>query len=525
MTGGPRLCHTLHFETKFADGHLLELPFVRDHDFVNYYNEIFFVLFGFIFLILAISSTPYYRKDAIERQSLLLAGIPLAGAVSYFLFLIAPLTWRGWITFGNLFLIASTVGGVLLLRKWRDVNIQKLWVVLAVLWVITGIVFEYLRISGTFEQRVVLVVSWIVVSGAWTCVEAYRLYKTNKSFYILALMVFTACWTVVSFLRLMSVVLSDLQIFNLYEEPLSLILFRFISAAFHLFCPMFMMAYASERLNAKSLAIQKETENTQLVNAELTQLVRERDHMLMINSRFSTVGSLAMFNSAIVHELSQPLTALNLTLSEVQHLAKDTAPSLQDALGESVNLVHKISQMTHSLRRLMLDQTPEQQTFDVGACIQEILPILRNEARSRAIEFTGPEPDQVFDVLAHKVLLERIVFNLVANAIDALVTHDGRPSTPQIHVSLQPHMRHSRPHVRLCVNDNGPGFADYLLTEDWMHFQSTKATGMGVGLILGRYIINTWQGELVLENLPSGGASVQLWFPLINAPDGSATTT
>jgi C4-dicarboxylate-specific signal transduction histidine kinase len=172
----------------------------------------------------------------------------------------------------------------------------------------------------------------------------------------------------------------------------------------------------------------------------------------------------------------------------------------------------------------MLDQTPEQQTFDVGACIQEILPILRNETRSRAIEFIGPEPDQAFSVLAHKVLLERIVFNLVANAIDALATHDGRRSIPQIHVSLKPHMRHSRPHVRLCVNDNGPGFADYLLNEDWMHFQSTKATGMGVGLILGRYILNTWEGELVLENLPSGGASVQLWFPLINAPDGSATT-
>ena len=131
---------------------------------MNYYNEIFFVLFGFIFLILAISSAPYYRSDAIERQSLLLAGIPLAGAVSFFLFLIAPLTWRGLITFGNLFLIASTVGGALLVRKWRNVESQKLWVVLAVLWVITGIVFEYLRNFGTFEQRVVLVVSCIVLS-------------------------------------------------------------------------------------------------------------------------------------------------------------------------------------------------------------------------------------------------------------------------------------------------------------------------------------------------------------------------
>ena len=174
--------------------------------------------------------------------------------------------------------------------------------------------------------------------------------------------------------------------------------------------------------------------------------------------------------------------------------------------------------MIHSLRRLMLDQKPELQTFDLGACIQEILPILNNESRSRTIEFTGPEPDQVLHVLAHKVLLERILFNLVANAIDALGTQSDRSHTPRIELLLQPLMRDNRPHVRVCVNDNGPGFADHLLNEAWMHFQSTKATGMGVGLILGRHILNTWQGELLLENLPSGGASVQLWLPLAEAP-------
>lgn len=490
---------------------------VQGRAFVNYYNEIFFVLFGFIFLILAISSAPYYRKDAIERQSPLLAGIPLAGAVSYFLFLITPLTWRGLITFGNLFLIASTVGGGFLVRKWRNADSQKLWIVLITLWVITGIVFEYLRVSGTFEQRVVLVVSWIVLSGAWTCVEAYCLYKVNKSFYILGLMVFTACWTVINFLRLLSVVMSDLPIFDLYQEPLQLILFRFMSGAFHLFCPIFMLAHASERLNTQSLAIQQERETTHLANAELNQLVRERDHMLMINSRFSTVGSLAMFNSAIVHEVSQPLTALTLTLHEMEYLVKDADPALQGALSESVNLVQKIGQMTHSLRSLMVEQKPEQQVFDVSACIQEILPILNNESRSRAIEFTGPKPEQSFTVSAHKVLLERILFNLVANAIDALTAQTDRQDQPRIALTLQQQTRHDQPHVLVTVSDNGPGFAEYFLAEEWMHFQSTKATGMGVGLILGRYILNTWQGELFLQNLPSGGASVQLWMPLLKS--------
>jgi C4-dicarboxylate-specific signal transduction histidine kinase len=173
--------------------------------------------------------------------------------------------------------------------------------------------------------------------------------------------------------------------------------------------------------------------------------------------------------------------------------------------------------MTHSLRRLMLDQKPVQETFDMRACLQEILPILSNECRSRTVEFSSFISAQAMLVTAHKVLLERILFNLVANAIDALAAHTNGTRPPRIELALQSQIRDNQPYVLVKVTDNRPGFADYLLDEEWMHFQSTKATGMGVGLILGRYILNTWQGELLLENLPSGGASVQLWLPLSEA--------
>ena len=73
---------------------------------------------------------------------------------------------------------------------------------------------------------------------------------------------------------------------------------------------------------------------------------------------------------------------------------------------------------------------------------------------------------------------------------------------------------HDRPHAMLTVEDNGPGFSAHMLEHEWMHFQSNKPSGMGVGLILCNYILSSWNGKLVLQNLPDGGASVQLWIPL-----------
>lgn len=492
---------------------------------MNYYNEIYFILFGFMFVMLAVSTTPFYRKDAIEKPSLLLAGIPLLGAASYFLFLLASLTYKELINPANLLLIASAFSISLLQRHWRGVDSKHIGRALAVLLFITGVVFHYLLEHGGYQQRVSLVMIWIVGSGIWNAIEAYRLYKIRKSFYVLALIVVPVTWVAVNFVRWMDILFNVQTSLILFEEPVYLLVFRFAMGALHIVGQIFLITHASERLTWRSLEIQKEKIETSIVNDELIRLVAERDHMLMINSRFSTVSSLAMFNSAIVHELSQPLTALTLTLEDAQLRMKNTNSNLQASIDQSLDLVKKIGRMNQSLRNLLMTQKSEHEPVAIVACIEEMLPILQNEARRRSVQFSASTPLLDLNVQANKVLLERIIFNLVANALDAL-TGTGAVAKnpvqtphrkPQITVLLAQQTRHSRLHAVLTVDDNGPGFDAHLLSQEWMHFQSTKSSGMGVGLILCCYILSTWNGEMVLQNLPTGGASVQLWIPLQSA--------
>jgi hypothetical protein len=492
---------------------------------VNYYNEIYFILFGFMFVMLAVSTTPFYRKDAIEKPSLLLAGIPLMGAASYVLFLLAPLTYKGLVNPANLLLIASAFSIGLLQRHWRGVDSKHIGRALAVLLLITGVVFQYLIEQGSYQQRVSLVMFWVIGSGIWNATEAYRLYKIRKSFYVLALIVVPVTWVAVNFVRWMDILFSEHASVHLFEEPVYLLVFRFAMGALHIVGQIFLITHASERLTWRSLEIQKEKIETSIVNDELTRLVAERDQMLMINSRFSTVSSLAMFNSAIVHELSQPLTALSLTLEGARLQVKNDDASLQASIQQSLDLVQKIGRMNQSLRKLLTAQKSDHEPVAVGACIEEMLPILQNEARRRAVQFTAPFQSFDLNVLAHKVLLERIIFNLVANAMDALTgvgaaaqsLTKAPPTQAQIKLLLAQQIRHNRPFAVLTVEDNGPGFEDHFLSQEWLHFQSTKNSGMGVGLILCHYILSTWNGDMVLQNLPTGGASVQLWIPLQSA--------
>lgn len=495
---------------------------------MNYYNEIYFILFGFMFAMLAVSTAPYYRKNAIEKPSAWLAGVPFVAAASCVLFLLVPLTPKVVTNLANLLFIASMVGIGLLLRHWRKADSRQLIKVLSALGVATALGFQYLLAHGNFQHRVALVESWIIASAIWIGMEAYRLYRIRKSFYVLALMVISAAWIAINVARLADVLSSAPTNINLYQVPVSLMIFRFVMGALQTLGLIFLIAHASERLTWRSLEIQKEKDETSTLNAELTRLMGERDHMLMINSRFSTVSSLAMFNSAIVHELSQPLTALTVTLQEAQWHSKNDDPALQGALSDSLELVQKIGQMNHSLRNLMLAQKPGQETIDLGASIQDILPILHNETGRRAIGFTGPVAQPGLHIAANKVLIERILFNLVANAIDALsaqtASHNPLQNPPHIQLTLQRQERHNRPHAVVTVTDNGPGFAEHLLSQEWLHFQSTKDSGMGVGLVLARYIVSTWNGELLLCNRPQGGASIALWIPLTEAPTAEHST-
>ena len=126
-------------------------------------------------------------------------------------------------------------------------------------------------------------------------------------------------------------------------------------------------------------------------------------------------------------------------------------------------------------------------------------------------------------VQADRVLLERILFNLVTNAFEAL---EGVGATGQARIStalLQAYLCRS---VVISVEDNGPGLAPGLLAGGVSPFQSTKLNGVGLGLALARLLVETWRGQLQLHNLQAThgqpGTRVELILPLAPGTAGNA---
>lgn len=250
----------------------------------------------------------------------------------------------------------------------------------------------------------------------------------------------------------------------------------------------------------------------------MRDLVLQRDHMILASSRFSAANSLAVFNSAIVHEISQPLQALR-TRVEVM-AARDAAngAAAADDLAAVRRLVDKLANTLDNLRRLLGNQQPERENVDLGELLGEVLPILRSEMDRRAIRLDLAEgalaPGRI--VQCNRILFERLLLNLFSNAIEAL---DSLPAGAERRISLRVADRDEAGAlgVTVAVEDNGPGFPAPLLEKPNSLFHTTKAQGLGLGLSLVRIIAESWRGSLRLSNGGAAGdtgARAELDLPL-----------
>lgn len=277
--------------------------------------------------------------------------------------------------------------------------------------------------------------------------------------------------------------------------------------------------YVLDKMRLKNQRAQAQQMAAEMLTQESQALIKERDQLLMVSARVSAISSLSSFSAMLVHDISQPLQALELGLYGLKTQATRQDPEgLQSSIAELQKLSAQAGEMVSHLRQLMGKGQEQVTPIHPEQVLQAILPILQGEATQRGTTLTYRAllPENPW-VMANAVMLQRIVFNTVGNALDALQAQgDGSRA---IHMDLHGQVNDQIPGLVLQIQDNGPGFEASVLSQLNHPIQSSKPNGLGLGLLLMQSMVRMWGGHTRIGNRPpaeSTGGLIQIWLRSAN---------
>lgn len=228
------------------------------------------------------------------------------------------------------------------------------------------------------------------------------------------------------------------------------------------------------------------------------------------------------FTSDVSHELRTPLTTVRMA-ADVLHASREQFPPglsrstelLVDELDRFEALLADLLEISR-LDAGVADLAEER--FDIGPLVQQAVEGLRPIADSDDIELRAELPAEEEFVVADARRVERIVRNLVANAIDHA---EGKPVDVRVSCSAQA--------VAVAVRDHGvglrPGEAELVFTRFWRADPSRnrRTGGTGLGLSISAEDARLHGGSLDVWGEPGKGACFRLTLP--REPGGSFTAS
>jgi CheY-like chemotaxis protein len=241
-----------------------------------------------------------------------------------------------------------------------------------------------------------------------------------------------------------------------------------------------------------------------------------------IAGRMEAVGQ---FASSTIHDLSNLLTIMLAASDRLRAIVPADGPEHKDCqlIGDSAARAVKL---IHQVLSFSTPKPAVETIFSLRELVARSETVLG--ALAGATVHLTTTSDGVADMVrADSTHIEQVLFNLVANARDALPgggqvdvrTQVEHVESPALALGLTPGA-----YVVLSVSDAGVGMDPETQARAFDPFFTTKAPGRGTGLGLStvQRIVHSWGGATRIESRPHVGTTVRVFLPIVEGVSSAA---
>ena len=245
-------------------------------------------------------------------------------------------------------------------------------------------------------------------------------------------------------------------------------------------------------------------------------LVLERDRLLRSATEAEVYrqgeGMRRSLLAAVSHDLRSPLAAIKASVTDLMDPEVDRTPE------DTREVLETIDRETDRLNALIADLL-DMSRIDAGLLKARVEPVDLNEflpSCTGPVKSTAQRPrvdvrlrrEPPF-VLADPVFLDRVVANLLGNAVRA----SRETGADRIEVTTTPEDRR----VTVRIIDHGPGIPSSAREQLFYPFfdldERNPKLGNGLGLAISKGYIDLMDGEIWVEETPGGGATLAFALP------------
>ncbi len=237
------------------------------------------------------------------------------------------------------------------------------------------------------------------------------------------------------------------------------------------------------------------------------QRIQEREALERELQQQEKLAGMGRVVAGIAHEIRNPLgiirSSAELLLKKAQGSGDPNSRLLAAIFDESKRLSKTVGDFLDYAR----PKAPRQDDLNLAAVLDQVLAFLESKCEQHGVAVTreyGPE----IPLKGDKDLLYRAVYNIVGNALDAMI-QTPRPEGHYLLVKAA-----ATPEgTLLTIADTGTGFDPGHRDKALDPFFTTKDTGTGLGLAIVKNILESHNAALTLDNAEGGGAKVEMLFP------------